>query len=74
MDLAHDKLIQSMAAFIASIGASFIRIPAIIGQNGWIENFLLFGQVISVWLLVLVGVVKFKHYLSDRKKKKNEGV
>lgn len=67
----YNKLFQSISASFTSFIISLPNVKKVVqNSNEVLENLLLIGQMLSVWVLLIIGVVKFYHYLRDYKKKK----
>ena len=67
--MLYNKLTQSITALMGSFAASIPEIPQHITNIDMLDEVLRVGQILSVWFLMGIGLVKFYHYLKDRHEK-----
>lgn len=64
--IADSKFVQSISAFCVSF---LITLYDSTGLEQNSDYWLLLGQMVTIYGGILVGVVRFYHYLKDRKRK-----
>lgn len=71
-EMFYNKLTQSVTAFTGSFIASIPDLPQHLTDIDLLDQILKVGQILSVWFLMGIGLVKFYHYLKDRHEKNDK--
>lgn len=72
-NMIHDKAVQAISLVFYSILCAFIPVDKLTQfqaeTTAMAENILVYLQIISVVVFLIIGLWKFRDYLKDRKKK-----